>query len=561
MTETHNSSSQTVGGLETKVLWNRLQATADEMYDAAERLAFSFSIREGADASTAVMTADGDAIGLSDQSVPVLSGALSRTTKIILDEHFPPETLEPGDTVITNDPWIGGGHLSDFVVLNPVFHNGDLAGLVGALGHTDDVGGNRGGWSTDAEQVYEEGILIPPTKLYEGGTRNDAIDDIVRGNVRIPHQALGDLEALRSGNTLGEERLQETIEDYDRDTFDQVAAEVIDRSERALRDELAALPDGTYEESMTFEAADHEITIEVAVIIDGDDLLIDFAGTSDQVDAGINCPFGNIVSVTEYVVKCMLVPDLPNAEGFFHPIEVTAPESSILNCDRPKATMGRHITYSRAEDVLIHALGQVIPEEALSEMAGIQLAPFSGEDETGQEFVAIGGTAGGMPPGADHDGIPGVYFPYNGQSTPIEMFERYSPLRWEETALVPDTEGAGEYRSGPATRTSYSNPTDRPAYFALTSGRADRDPAGFRGGQHGKRATVESSVDDKEVPPNGPGVLAPGETLTLVSATPGGYGDPENRDPERVAADLEKGIISEERARDVYGYDPETEAE
>ena len=227
MSDTQSDAAST--DLATQVLWNRLQATADEMYDAAERLAFSFSIREGADASTAVMTAEGDAIGLSAQSVPVLSGALSRTTRIILDEHFPPETLEPGDTIITNDPWIGGGHLSDVVVLNPVFQGGDLVGITGTLGHTDDVGGARGGWSTDSEQVFEEGILIPPTKLYEAGERNDAIDAMIRGNVRIPHQAMGDIEALRSGNTLGEERLQEVVSEYGRETFDRVTDEVIDR--------------------------------------------------------------------------------------------------------------------------------------------------------------------------------------------------------------------------------------------------------------------------------------------------------------------------------------------
>ncbi|MFB1062664.1 hypothetical protein CP556_17375 [Natrinema sp. CBA1119] len=557
MSETDDTATTDSAGLETQVLWNRLQATADEMYDAAERLAYSFSIREGADASTAVMTADGDAIGLSDQSVPVLSGALSRTTRLILEDHFPPETLEPGDTIVTNDPWIGGGHLSDVVVLNPVFHNGDLVSIVGSLGHTDDVGGNRGGWSTDAEQVYEEGLLLPPTKLYAAGERNDAVDAIIRSNVRIPHQALGDLEALRSGNTVGEERIREIVDERGPETFNRVAAEVIDRTERALRERLADLPDGTYEDAIEFTVADHDLEIRVAVTIDGDALEVDFDGTSPQVEGGINCPFGNIVTITEYIVKCMLVPDLPNAEGFFRPIEVTAPEGSILNCDRPTATMGRHLIYSRAEDALIRALGQVVPESALSEMAGIQLAPFSGADENGDEFIAVGGTAGGLPPSTDKDGIPGVYFPYNGQNTPIEMFERYSPLRWEETSLVPDSEGAGEHRSGPAMRTSYYNPTDGPVYFALTSGRADDDPAGFRGGRPGKRATTASSKDGKAVPPNGPGVLEAGETLTLVSATPGGFGDPEDRDREAIEVDVERGLITEERARDVYGYEPD----
>lgn len=554
MSDTQSDTAST--DLETQVLWNRLQATADEMYDAAERLAFSFSIREGADASTAVMTAEGDAIGLSAQSVPVLSGALSRTTRIILDEHFPPETLEPGDTIITNDPWIGGGHLSDVVVLNPVFLDGDLVGITGALGHTDDVGGNRGGWSTDAEQVYEEGILIPPTKLYEGGERNEAIDELIRGNVRIPHQAMGDIEALRSGNTLGEERLEEVVTEYGRETFDRVTGEVIGRSEEALRDELASLPDGTYESRTDFEIAGFELTIEVAVTIDGDDLIVDFDGTSDQVDGGINCPFGNIVTVTEYIVKCMLVPELPNAEGFFRPIDVSAPEGSILNCDRPSATMARHLIYSRAEDALIRAIGQVVPEAALSEMAGIQLSPFSGQDANGNEFIAVGGTAGGMPARADKDGTPGVFFPYNGQSTPIEMFERYSPIRWLKTELIQDQEGAGEHRSGPAMQSSFHNPTDRPAYYSLTSGRADGSPSGFSGGLPGEKAGAHSSIDG-DVPPNGPGVLQPGETLTLTAASPGGYGDPEDRDPELVERDVRLGYISEERAREVYGYDPD----
>jgi N-methylhydantoinase B len=550
------SGADSPSDLETQVLWNRLQSTADEMYDAAERLAFSFSIREGADASTAVMTADGDAIGLSAQSVPVLSGSLSRTTRKVLGEYFPPEDLEPGDTVVTNDPWVGGGHLSDVVVLNPVFVDDELVGITGALGHTDDVGGSRGGWSTDAGQVYEEGLLIPPTKLYEAGERNDAADAFVRGNVRIPHQAMGDIEALRSGNTLGERRLTEVVEEYGRETFDRVTEQVTDRSERALRDRLVDLPDGTYESEVSFAVGDLDITIAVAATIDGDDLFVDFDGTSDQVDGGLNCPFGNVITVTEYIVKCMLVPDLPNSEGYFRPIEVSAPEGSVLNCDRPAATMGRHLTYSQAEDALIRALGQIVPEAALSEMAGIQLAPFSGQDENGEEFIAVSGTAGGMPARADKDGTPGVFFPYNGKSTPTEMFERYSPVRWETTELIRDREGAGEHRSGPAMRVAVHNPTDRPVYYSLTSGRSDERPDGFRGGQPGRPATVSSDAVD-DVSPNGPGVLHPDETLTFTSATPGGYGDPKERDPALVDRDVRLGYVSEERAREVYGHDPE----
>lgn len=540
--------------LETRVLWNRLQAAAEEMYDTAERLAFSLSIREGADASTALMTPDGKAIGLSNQSVPVLSGAVARSAREVLAGPFAGEDLRDGDVLVTNDPWLGGGHLSDVVVLSPIFHDGELVGLAGSLGHTDDVGGNIGGWSTEASDVTEEGLLIEPTKLYVDGERSDEVEEAIRSTVRLPNQMLGDLEALRSANAVGAARLRETVSEFGRETVERVAEEVLDRSERALRESLVDVPDGTYETAVEFDVADLSPRIEVAVTVAGDDLIVDYTGTSGTVDGGINCPFGNTRSVTQYVVKCMLAPDLPNAEGFFRPIDVRAPEGCILACERPAPTMGRHLTYARAEDALIHALGEVLPEQALGEMAGIQLATFAGMDPDGGMYVSIAGTSGGMPARATKDGIGGVVFPYNGQSTPVEVFEQYSPLRHAGATFVPDSEGAGRQRSGFAVRVEVHNPLDSPAQMTTTSGNAQRAPAGFDGGHEGRPAAIESLDDDRSIPPNGEDSLQPGETLRLTSATPGGYGDPQERDPAAVARDIRRGLLSPDRARDVYGY-------
>lgn len=278
---TTRQTDRDVDELETQVLWNRLHATADEMYETAQRLAFSLSIRSGGDASSAVMTASGDAIGLSDKSIPVFSGALSSTTRTVLEEYFSPGDLEPGDIIVSNDPWIGAGHLSDFVVLNPMFSDDQLIGIAGMFGHTDDVGGNRGGWSTDAEQYYEEGLLIPPTKLYEAGERNDTVVTTIRNNVRLPDQTMGDIEALRSGTTLAQDRLRAVVEDHGYGTFDAVTGEIIDRSERVLRDELASLPDESHHTDVQFELADHEVTIAVTASIDGDEIYVDFDGTSE----------------------------------------------------------------------------------------------------------------------------------------------------------------------------------------------------------------------------------------------------------------------------------------
>jgi N-methylhydantoinase B/oxoprolinase/acetone carboxylase alpha subunit len=556
MSDTTPDSEQSLSNLETQVLWNRLQATAEEMNDAAERLAFSVSIREGGDVSTAVMTADGKAVSLSRNSVPVLSGAVARTTRIVLEDHFPPEELNPGDAIITNDPWIGGGHLSDVIVLEPVFFDDELVGITGSLGHIDDVGGRMGGWSIEASQVYEEGIQIPPMKLYDRGEFNESVETLVRTNVRLPDQALGDIEALRSANTLGAGRIRDLVEERGIETFNRITEEVIDRSERALRRELRELDDGTYEGEMNYNIKEFDITIEVAVTIDGDDLTIDFTGTSDEVDGGINCPFGNVVAVTEYIVKCMLAPDLPNSEGFFEPIDVTAPEGSILNCTRPHATMARHLAYVPAEDCLVSALGQVVPEQAITEMAGLQLHTIQGEDERGNPFIVGGWNIGGLPARANKDGIGAVIFPYNGKNVPVEIYEQYSALRIEETSFVTDSEGAGEYRSGPAHRLAFHNPTEKPMQTSITSEKADHPPAGFGGGHSGQRATGTSSREGKDAEINGSGALEPGETLTFTTATPGGYGDPTDRDEALIERDIQLGYITEERAREVYGYDP-----
>jgi N-methylhydantoinase B/oxoprolinase/acetone carboxylase alpha subunit len=542
-------------GLETEILWSRIQTTAEEMYDTAGRLAFSTSIRDSSDVSTAVLTANGDAIGMSDRSVPVLSGAISNAARNILESHVPPEDLQAGDVVVTNDPWLGGGHLSDVVLLSPVFYDGDLVGLTGALGHVGDIGGTSGGWSTDNTEMYEEGLLIPPLKLYEGGERVHAIKSMIRNNVRVPDQILGDLEALRSANTFGAARLRDIIDDRGLDVYLEVTGALLDRSEQALRGQLETVEDGVYEHELV--RTEHDVTVAINVTVDGETIDVDFAGSSPQVDAGINCPFTNTRAVTAYVVKCMLIPDVSNTDGLFRPLSISAPEGSVVNCTRPRATLARHVTYAVVEDALIRALSKAVPDSAISESAGIQVLNFSGTDESGEDFVAHTKTDGGFPARANADGIGAVIFPYNGTNVPIEVLEHYFPLRVERYDFETDSEGAGRYRSGPAHEMVIHNPTDRHIDVAVTSDKATYRPTGFGGGEAGVSADASSSLEDIEVPLNGRTRIAPGETLQFRSASPGGVGDPTERDNERVADDVENGYVSPERAREVYGYDPD----
>lgn len=543
--------------LDTKVLWNRLQATAEEMWDTAGRLAFSISIREWNDASTAVMTADGDAVGLSSRSVPVLSGALSRTTREILDEHIPKDELEAGDVVITNDPWIGGGHLSDVVLLEPVFYDGEVVAFAGALGHVGDIGGMMGGWGTDATQFYEEGLQIPPLKLYEAGDLNESVAAFVRGNVRIPDQVMGDIEALRSAVSLGTDRLYELIDDRGSKFFEVTTDDIVERSERAMRNRIAAVEDGTYENELSFSVGELDVVVSVTLTVDGDAVRVDYTGSSDQVEGGINCPYANTYAVTQYIVRCMLEPSTSNAEGFFAPIDITAPEGSVVNCTRPVATDARHITYTHVEDCLVQALGQAVPEKAVTESAGLQLINFQGTDDEGDQFIGVNATFGPFPARAERDGMSAVDFPYNGRNVPIEIFEQYVPVRVEENSLVPDTEGAGRHRSAPANRMVFRNLRDEPINISVTSNKDDHRPAGFAGGRPGEVASSSSSDDDKIIPTNGRVAMEPGERLTFDTATPGGYGDPTERDDELIERDVRMGYVTPERATEVYDYEEE----
>lgn len=541
--------------LDTKVLWDRLEATAEEMWDTAGRLAFSISIREWNDTSTAVMTAGGDSVGLSNRSVPVLSGALSRTTREILDEHVSKDELEDGDVLITNDPWIGGGHLSDIVLLKPVFYDDDIVAFAGTLGHVGDVGGMMGGWGTDATQFYEEGVQIPPLKLYEAGELNESVAAFVRGNVRIPDQVMGDIEALRSATALGANRLRELVDDRGPEFFEATTDDIVERSERAMRNRIREVEDDTYENDLSFSVGELDVTVSVAVTVNGDEVHVDYTGSSDQVEGGINCPYTNTYAVTQYIVRCMLEPSTSNAEGFFAPIDITAPEGSIVSCTRPVATDARHITYTHIEDCLVQALGQAIPERAVTESAGLQLINFQGVDDDGEQFIGVNATFGPFPARAGKDGMGAVDFPYNGRNVPIEVFEQYVPVRVEENSLVPDTEGAGAHRSAPANRMVFRNLLERTVNISVTSNKDDHQPAGFAGGQAGVKASSSSPDGAKDVPTNGRAVMEPDETLTFDTATPGGYGDPTDRDDKLVERDVRLGYVTPERAADVYGYE------
>jgi N-methylhydantoinase B len=541
------------------VIRKRVQAIAEEMFDSISRLAFSISIQEWSDYSTGVMTRDGRAIGTSRRSVPALTGAISRTTQLVLENHISPDELEPGDAILTNDSWIGGGHLPDMIIITPIFYGDELVAFTGAIGHVGDVGGAMGAWATDLQQVYEEGLIIPPVKLYEQNKRNEKITAIIRNNVRVPDQIVGDIEALRSGTTLGADRVQELTEDYGVEQFDQAGEEILDRSEQALRSNIDNLQDGTYKQETILTIDDYELSIPVAATIDGSEIHIDFSGASDEINAGINVPYTNTRAVTAYILQAMVAPEIENTDGVFEPLTITAPKGTIVNASRPISTDGRTIVYQRFEDRLIQAIGEVVPDRRVASSGKFQVISFNGVDPDGQEFVAANLGIAPFPARPNKDGMNTGLFPTNARNVPIETFEKYSPLLVEKKGLVANSEGAGQYRSGLSEEFVVRNPTDNDINVSITSDNADRAPFGIEGGTEGTTSMVESITKGEEINPNGRYVMNPGEVLRFQTASAGGFGDPAERDPERVKQDHRRGYISASRANTGYGTDVDGE--
>jgi N-methylhydantoinase B/oxoprolinase/acetone carboxylase alpha subunit len=356
---------------------------------------------------------------------------------MLFEDRFDRAELAEGDVFVTNDPWLGGGHLLDVVVVSPVFFDGELVGFAGTLGHVNDIGGRSGAFTADAAQVYEEGLLIPPVKLFESGEKNQAVEDMIRANVRLPDQIVGDIEAMWSVNNIGASALCDIIDTYGLESYQQATDDILARSERALRAEISEIEDGKYESEYSFsipevETNDGRLRIEVTVTVDGGDIHVDFSGTSNQVPAGVNVPFTNIQSVTEYIIRCMTVPDIRGSSGLSEPITITAPSGTIVNPDRPAATEARHLTYYPAEYCLVKALGEALPEQLVTDFtAGFQVFSASGKTEAGEEFIGVGMGCQTAPARATGDPPKNImHFPGNAKIVSVEMIEQYVPILW-----------------------------------------------------------------------------------------------------------------------------------
>jgi len=514
------------------------------------RTSFTSVVREAGDLSAGLFDRRGRMVAQAVTGTPGHVNAMATSMHHFLAE-VPAETLEQGDVLITNDPWQTSGHLNDFTVITPVYRDGELAAFFGNCCHALDVGGR--GLGADSRQVYEEGLLVPVTRLFRRGEPNEELFRLIRANVRAPFEVVGDLYAQAGSNEVGGARLLEMIEEFDLGDLESLSDEVCSRSENAMREAITALPDGVYENEAYADGFDDPIRLAIAIRVEGDEVRVDYDGSSRESDRGINVVLNYTAAYTTFGVKCAISPEVPNNDGSFRPLHITAPDGCILNARHPAPVGARHIIGHFLPGLIHGALAQVIPDKVLAQGAdSLWNTQITGRREGGEPFTYVFFSGGGMGARPTGDGLSATAFPSGIRGVPAEVIENISPVVMHRRELRPDSEGPGRYRGGFGQEMEIGVRGDSDWVISAMYDRTKCAAQGICGGSPGATGTVRAA-DGGELHPKRQQRLAAGERVTLSLPGGGGYGDPLEREPRMVARDVEDGLVSVERAREVYG--------
>ncbi len=540
------------------VIWGALQSIAVEIGTTVHKTAYSEQAREGQDFSVAVFDAKGRMVAQGPYS-PGHMGAMSFAVKNALTAH-PVETLRPGDAILLNDPLLGSGHLPDFFVTQPVFHEGALVGFAVNILHHTDVGGQRPG-SQGVEGIFDyfqEGLRIPPTKVWREYEEEPGIVGIIAANTRTPEKVLGDLRAQRSALRVGERRLQELAARYGRDVLVQATEEIMARTEANMRRAIAKFPPGVY----TFEdflddygPGTEPLRVAVTVTVAHDSMVIDYEGSSPQTASGMNSYINYTRSYSYAAVKCLTDPFGPMNEGALRPIVVRAPEGSFLNPRPPAGGGPRAIICYRTFESVIGALAKAVPARVAAAASHMANPTFGGWDRARQRrCVAYELVLSGTGARATKDGCEAMAWAFNAANIPVEAQEANQPIVVERFELLRDSAGAGKFRGGCGIRRDMRFLVDEGQLTNL-SDRQTFPPYGLFGGKPGGlgRTVLNPGPGEQVVHGKASREFAYGDVISFQQAGAGGYGDPLEREPGRVLEDVLDDYVSIETARREYG--------
>ena len=408
-----DSASPIIDPVSLEIQWQRLISIMDEIDFATVKTSFSTIVGESRDFACILVDQNGDSLCQSRFSPPNFCVVLPRTARRLLQAH-PLDTLKEGDVLCTNDPWIGTGHLPDYVLLTPVFHHERPVAFMGTVAHLSDVGGHRG--DIEAYDVFTEGIRIPPSKLFTEGQPNEFLFEVIGNNCRVPNLVLGDLRAIVGTHQVGVRRMREFLDDYKMADLANLSEVIHTRSEALMRSRIRELPDGAYEFGLDIDGYINIVHLHATVRIEGDDIFVDYAGTSPQTRAGsINCVYNTTFASTMYPFKCSLVPQIPNNQGLFRPIHVTAPKGCILNCDNTFPVQARAKVTNNINQVLFGAVWPILGEHAQAGSGSIWPFSVHGDMEEYGSFSVSCLPHGGRGAMQGLDGMPPIAFPTTAQ--------------------------------------------------------------------------------------------------------------------------------------------------
>ncbi len=549
-----------------EVLWNRLVSIVQEAETVLLRTSFSSTVGEANDYAAALLDARGQILTQTPKGTPGFIAILGRMTRRML-EYFPLSTLEPGDVLITNDPWICAGHLPDVNLLTPIFYRGAVVAFAASTAHLNDVGG-RG--SAQAVDLFEEGLRIPPSKLYRAGAPNRDVLNFIQANSRTPKQIVGDLHAQLAANATADKRLVETLEEHGLADLQALSDAIQERTERAVREVLRRLPAGSYRAELWGDGYEEGVRIAVEVRVIGDGTLeVDYAGTSPQVPRAINCPFNLTYAATMFPFRCM-TPNVPTAEGALRPIRVFAPEGCIVNPTFPAAVLRRSVVIHNVHAAIFRALAPLAPEfipadRVIAHSGCIFSFRFTGEwtgagrayrrgvlvndGRFAQTYLFMGGQGATLA----SDGRNTLTMPANCSNVPIEVMEARAPVLYECKEWCVDSGGPGRYRGGLGQRVTIRALADDAITFVPSSIRGVQYPApGIEHGASGGRAGLKDPDTGKRVHPRVPKVMPTGTRVTVWTSGGGGAGEPTERDPRHVADDVRLEYVTQQAARRHY---------
>ncbi len=546
-----------------EIMRNRWLGIAEEMCAALVRASYSTNIKDRRDCSAALALPNGEVLAQAEVGTPLHLGIMPAVVRSVLAQ-YPVESMAPGVMYITNLPYPEGpGHLPDLSMLSAVFHEGKPIALAASTAHHVDMGGFApGSMPFGVTEIYQEGLQIPPTPIIRDGELDEVLFRLINQNVRTQHEVRGDLMAQYASAKIGEQRIAELLEREDADEVRRYMPAILDHAERCMRAGIADLPDGTY----TFEdyldddgVTDDPVKIAVAITVRGDELKADFTGTGAQVLGPLNARLSAAKACVYFASKVVIDPDLPTCSGAYRPIDVFAPEGTILQAKYPAAIGNANIlTDQRVVDVLLGAFYQAVPQKVCAACSGeMNLANIGGIDPRSDAYYNYVETfAGGQGAMHDVDGEDGLHTHLtNTRNAAVEVIERTYPLQVTRYGLIPDSEGAGEHRGGCGMMRELRCLGERTT-VSIGADRRKFTPWGLENDLHARGAHCYVTSPDgsvRELPTKVHAVLSKGDLLRIETPGAGGWGDPRQREREKVKHDVAEGLISEPRAREIYG--------